>query len=216
MDQINLKELERKAFRATFQDGLWDVYLGLIVIFMAFFLSHPDEGYGAWNILLLMGGYGLAYLIFWAGKKYITLPRMGQVIFGPIRKQKKTTLAIILGGGVAVQAGIVLLSVAGWLNPEFGTKINGFLQTSNLERLTVAAIGGLFVGPAMILIAFFNDFARGYYIAILMSLATFLMIWLNQPIYPVILGGLIVVPGLVLFLRFLQKYPLHREETGHE
>jgi len=38
----------------------WDVYLGLIVIFIAFFLSRPGEGYGAWNILLLMTSYGLA------------------------------------------------------------------------------------------------------------------------------------------------------------
>ena len=25
--QLNLKELERKAFRSTYQDGLWDLYL---------------------------------------------------------------------------------------------------------------------------------------------------------------------------------------------
>jgi hypothetical protein len=27
---INLKELERKAWRSVFQDGLWDIYLGLL------------------------------------------------------------------------------------------------------------------------------------------------------------------------------------------
>ncbi len=26
---INLKEIERKAYRSTFQDGLWDIFLGL-------------------------------------------------------------------------------------------------------------------------------------------------------------------------------------------
>jgi uncharacterized membrane protein YjjP (DUF1212 family) len=49
-----------------------------------------------------------------------------------------------------------------------------------------------------------------------MALAVFLMIYLNQPIYPIIIGILIVVPGVVLFIRFLQKYPLHREGTKHE
>jgi len=66
-----------------------------------------------------------------------------------------------LGIVVAVQAGIVLLSVAGWLNPEFWGKSNAFLQTGNLQHLAVAAVGTLFVGPAVILIAYFNDFLRG-------------------------------------------------------
>ena len=29
---INLKEIERKAFRTTYQDGLWDMYFGLVVV----------------------------------------------------------------------------------------------------------------------------------------------------------------------------------------
>jgi hypothetical protein len=31
---ISLKELERKAFRSTFQDGLWDMYLGFLLLMM--------------------------------------------------------------------------------------------------------------------------------------------------------------------------------------
>lgn len=135
---------------------------------MAFFLFQPDDGYSAWNILLQMASFGLAYLIFWASKKFATLPRMGQGTFGPARNQKKTTLAIILG--------IVLLNVAGWLNPELGAKIKSFLQRNSQERLAVAAVAGaLLVGPAMILIASSNDFSCGYYMSILMSLAIFLM-----------------------------------------
>jgi len=82
--------------------------------------------------------------------------------------------------------------------------------------LAVATLGSLFVGPSFILIAYFLDFPRGYFIAVMMALAVFLMIYLNQPIYPIIIGILIVVPGVVLFLRFLQRYPLHKEETKHD
>ena len=213
MNQLNLKEMERKAFRSTFQDGLWDIYLGLIVIGMAIFIFRPQAGYSGWNLLLMVAVFGLAYGLFWLGKKFVTTPRLGQVTFGPLRKQKKTTLAIILGVVVVVQAGVVALSAMGWLNPEVGAKINAFLNVRDLERLTVAAIGALFIGPSMILVAYFNDFSRGYYIAILMSVAVFLMIWLNQPFYPVILGGLIILPGVILFVRFLQKYPLHRKDA---
>ena len=215
-DAIDLKQIERKAFRSTYQDGLWDIYWGLIVVCMAFFIARPEEGYSAWNIFMMLGSFLVSYSLFWVGKKFITLPRMGQVAFGPARKMKKNTLAFILCVLILFQVAVVLVSVVGWLNQIWMMKVEIFLHLGGTERLMVAAIGALFIGPSLILIAYFNDFFRGYYIAILMTLAVFLMILLNQPVYPVILGLAILLPGLVLFFRFLQKYPLHKEENENE
>jgi len=212
---LDLKALERKAFRSTYQDGLWDINLGLIVIGMAIFVFRPEEGYSALNLLGLMVACLVANLIFWAGKKFITMPRMGQVHFGEIRKQKSRTLAIIMAVFILVQGGIVLLTALSWKYPELGAKIISVLNAGNMERLMVATIGSLFVGPSFILIAYFKDFLRGYYIAILMALAVFLMILFNQPIYPLILGGLILAPGLVLFVQFLRQYPLPSQGVHH-
>jgi len=213
--ELDLKALERKAFRSTYQDGLWDINLGLIVIGMAIFVFRPEEGYSALNILGLMAACLVANLIFWAGKKFITVPRLGQVRFGEIRKQKARTLAIIMAVFVLVQGGIVLLTALSWRNPELGAKILSVLNAGDMERLAVATVGSLFVGPSFILIAYFNDFLRGYYIAILMALAVFLMILFNQPIYPLVIGGLIVAPGLVLLVQFLRQHPLPSQEVHH-
>jgi hypothetical protein len=213
---LDLKEIERRAFRSTYQDGLWDMLWGAIVMAMAISVHRPEDGYTLANIVVAMVVPPVAYGLFWVGKKFITLPRMGQVRFGPARKQKGRTLAIILGLVVLVQAGIVGLTALGWLDPQVGARINGFLADHSLERLAVAALGSLFVGPPMILIAYFIDFPRGYYIAVMMSLAVFLMILLNQPIYALVIGGLIVLPGLVLFVRFLKRYPLPQESVPHE
>jgi hypothetical protein len=212
---FDLKAIERKAFRSTYQDGLWDINLGLIVIGMAMFVFRPEEGYSALNFLWLMVTCLVANLIFWAGKKFITVPRMGQVRFGEIRKQKARTLAIIMAVFILVQGGIVLLTALSWKNPDLAAKINSVLNAGNMERLAVATVGSLFVGPSFILVAYFNDFLRGYYIAILMALAVFMMILFNQPIYPLVLGGLIVVPGLVLFVNFLRQHPLPPREARH-
>jgi len=212
---FDLKALERKAFRSTHQDGLWDILYGLIVIGMALFVFRPEEGYGASNFIWLIITCVAANLIFWAGKKFITVPRMGQVRFGEIRKQKGRTLAIILGVFILLQGGIVLLTALGGRNPELGARLGAFLQAHNAERLAVAAVGSLFVGPSFLLIAYFSDFPRGYYIAILMALAVFLMILYNQPIYPLIIGGLILVPGLVLLVQFLRQHPLPSQEAHH-
>jgi hypothetical protein len=216
MNQINLKELERKAFRSTYQDGLWDIYFGLIVICMSIFLFRPVTGYSPLNIFLMMASMGAAYALFWAGKRFITLPRMGQVKFGEKRARRKKTMMLILGAVVLIQVAFLGIQFIGWRNPEFGATLNTFLQEKNAMDLVVATIGSLFVGPSMILIAYFIDFPRGYFIAVMMALAVFLAIYLNQPIYPIFIGILIAVPGVVLFLRFLKKYPLHREKANHD
>jgi hypothetical protein len=216
VNQINLKELERKAFRSTFQDGLWDMYFGLIVICMSFFLCRPATGYSPLNIILMLVSMIVAYVLFWAGKRFITLPRMGQVKFGEKRARRKKTLMLVLGVVVFIQAAFLVIQFIGWRNPEFGDMLNKFLQEKNAMDVAVATIGSLFVGPSIILIAYFIDFLRGYYIAVMMAIAVFLAIYLNQPIYPIIIGSLIVVPGVVLFLRFLHKYPLDKEKACHE
>lgn len=213
--QLNLKEIERKAFRSTYQDGLWDIYYGVIIVCMSIFIYRPADGYSAMNIILVLLLFSVAYSLFRAGKKYITLPRMGQVDFGAVRKQKARTLAVILGVFILFQVGIVGLTTLGWANPEVSTKLNHYINRpgSNLSGLlVVATIGSLIVGTSMIVIAYFRDFPRGYYIAVLMALAVFLMIYLNRPVYPIIIGGLIILPGLVLLVLFLKKHPLHTEE----
>lgn len=71
---------------------------GLIVVCMSIFIYRPATEYSPLNIFLATLLIFFSSSLFWAGKKYITLPRMGQVRFGSARKQKKKTLAIILGG----------------------------------------------------------------------------------------------------------------------
>ena len=202
---LDLKQIERQAFRSTYQDGLWDMYMGVIVAAMAIFMYRPESGYSPTNIIMAILAFALAYALFWAGKKYITLPRMGQVRFGPMRRQKNKTLAIILGVIVLFQAFVVGFTTLGWLNPGVGQKLLG---NYNSGLLAVAALGSLFVGPPMLFIAYMTDFPRGYYIAILFALAIFSMIYTNQPIYPAVIGGLILLLGLVLFIRFMKKYPI--------
>jgi hypothetical protein len=213
---LDLKEIERKAFRSTYQDGLWDIYMGLVVVSMSIFIYRPANGYSAMNIIICLFLFAVASGIFQVGKKYITLPRMGQVHFGEIRKQKNRTLAIILSVFVLIQVGLVSLTALGWANPGMGTRLFEILRIRGSSLLAVATIGSLIVGTSMIVKAYFSDFPRGYYIALMMALAVFLMIFLNQPVYPIVIGGLIIIPGLVYFLRFLKTYPLHRESASHE
>ncbi len=209
---MDLKQIERKAFRSTYQDGVWDIYFGLIVAGLAMYIHRPESGYSAANLAWFLVTFTVAQIFFWAAKKYVTQPRMGQVRFGPARQRRSKALAIILGVVVLIQAFVVGLTTLGWLNPGFGAKLFGDVSP---EHLAVSTLASLFVGPPMLFIAYMNDFPRGYYIAILIALAVFLMIYFNQPVYALIIAGLILIPGVALFIRFMRQYSIpRRDETN--
>jgi hypothetical protein len=206
--QINLKEIERKAFRSTYQDGLLDIVISSVVGSMALmeFIVVRDDF--PWLYLVLaMLGVCAGQLVFWVGKRFITLPRMGQVQFGENRRKRSKTLAFILAVVVLIQVGIVLMTAGVWAIPGLEEKLQALLPGRSANDLLVAAVGALFVGPSMVAIAYFIDFPRGYYIALVMSLGVFLMIWFGQPLIQVGAALLILIPGMFLFVRFLRQYP---------
>jgi hypothetical protein len=114
---FNLKEIEKKAYRSTFQDGIWDIFLGSLLLILAVgaLLTNIGVPEGR-NMIILVVLQVLVLLAFIAGKKFITVPRMGFVKFGPKRKIKIKKSRIILlvsvltGFVVFVAAALVLRS----------------------------------------------------------------------------------------------------------
>jgi hypothetical protein len=211
--QPDLKEIERKAFRATYQDGLLDICISFVVGSMALMMFMDDREDYAWLYLLLAFlGVGIGQFIFWAGKKYITLPRMGQVKFGEMRRKRGKTLTLILAAVVVVQVAIVLLTAGALAIPAWGATLQELFPGKNSMDLLVAALSAVFVGPSMMAVAYFTDFPRGYYIALVMTLGVFLMVWYWQPLIQIGAAVLILIPGLILFVRFLRQYPPVQEE----
>ena len=92
---INLKEIERKAFRSTFQDGLWDILLGLV------FFIPAVNGLLVNNDYILIPLYIASILLFVTAKKQITIPRIGLVKFSEKRKKKGYVITMILAASVA-------------------------------------------------------------------------------------------------------------------
>jgi hypothetical protein len=216
-DLLDLKRIENKAFRATHQDGLWDIYIGGVVLCMSVLAySTASEAFPLLRFGLYLAGMGVFYLFYWGGKKYLTTPRLGQVKFGRRRQRRKLTMMIVLGGIVLLQVILLVGTNYLWKNPQWATSLGFSHSDPDRERLLVAIVGALFIGPSMVFIAYFNDFLRGYYIAFIMSLAVFSLIWFGRPIYLIIAGLLIILPGLVLFIRFLLAHPLPPAEISHD
>lgn len=212
---LDLKEIEKRAFRSTYEDGLWDIYYGLMVILMAAILTRPDEGYGWLNLIFLAAGYTAAFLLFRAGKKYITIPRLGKVTFGEIRKKKNHTMRVILGLFLFLQVFLLAGTILALVNPAAGNWLDRQLAGKN-ELLLVSLVASMILCVGMSIVAYFSDFTRGYYIAIMMAVAVFLMLFLERPLFPLLAGLLIIIPGLVLLWRFLNKYPLPKKGVEDE
>jgi len=105
MTLINLTDIEKKAYRSTFQDGIWDIFLGLTLLILAVGALLSNRGMPEGRQMTVLVGLQVAAAVFFiAGKKRITVPRMGFVKFGPQRKRKITKSHVVLLGSVVVGA----------------------------------------------------------------------------------------------------------------
>ena len=206
---INLKELERKAFRSTFQDGLWDMYLGFLLLTMGMGPVLPALNTSImWALVILLMLSVLAWLAFWAGKKFITTPRMGLVKFGPQRKAKlKKTRAVLF---LSVLLGVITLVLRAMWNIEWAAiPIPAYVWA--VQAIVVFGLG-----------AYFLDVSRFYAYGMLYAIPLPVgLVLLQNTGLPGLMflpfgvsGGVMVIIGVVLFIRFLRDYPLPAVEAG--
>ena len=211
-EDLDLKVLEKKAYRSTFDDGIWDLFIGLIVLSISLgqlfglVINLPEF----WSIIIpsLICNI-LAFLIFYLGKKYITIPRIGYVKFGPKRKSKQLKLKIFLLLMLIVNVILFVLPLTGIIN---------FVEIAPLF-LSLLLGFGVFTFPFCV-IAYFLDYTRLYYYAFSVGIGYFLSEFLT-PIVGYLLdiiiifgitGLIIVLIGLYYFIHFLKKYPLSKQE----
>ena len=155
---LDLKAIERKAFRSIHQDGLQDIYIGLVLIACYFMLNIPDnEDLPLSNLVPAVVAMAIALVVYQLGKKYVTAPRMGQVKFGPERKKRKLTLAWIMGIYVLITLGMVLFSLYVWKTGSLGWS-ERHSHNPSVERILVATIAAMLVGTSTIVISYYKEF----------------------------------------------------------
>jgi len=217
-EKINLKELERKAFRSTFQDGLWDIFLGFLLLNMGgSTLLGGSEMSPLWSMIVLTVFAGVVLLLFWAGKKFITTPRIGSVKFGAQRKSKLKSVRLVLFMSVLVGA---LMSIWG-----VGSRVAGVPYLIAQVPLP-AYVWAVQCVVVFSLAAYFMDVTRFYFYGVLYALPFPLGILLaentdlagasSMAITFGASGAVMVLVGAVLFARFLRRYPLPKDSPPVE
>jgi len=205
---IDLRVLERKSFAVRFQDGLLDVWMGFILlagVLPEVLSGGAVQGWGtivAYTALSVVG-----YAAFWAARKYISEPRIGRMKPGPAAKRRlgRTTLVMV----ASLIFSVVLVALT-WAWPALsGGSSSMFSSAAQVASLVAAWMLALFSVASYVL-----GFSRGYVIGILYALGLGLSLLVDSPVPTIVAGGLLVLLGLVIFLRFLRQNPIPGEEAA--
>jgi hypothetical protein len=193
---IDLKALEKKAWRSVFQDGLWDIYLGIILLSFAvsaWLDKQPiddDLRMGTYIGVMVFG-----MIVLYAGKRFITIPRMGKVKFGAERQKRRNVVRLALF--LSVLLGLALW----WLGSSLLS--NGQWVFPLIWMLNMFIVFGLG--------AYFLEYERLYLIGLLYALVIPVDIIVkattkvDMDVYIFLTAGLIIlVVGITYLIRFMR------------
>ena len=208
--QISLKGAEQRAFRITYNDGLWDIFLGcyFLMFVIAPYLSTSLGDF--WSSAVFLPFWALVYLAIWLIRKYAVTPRIGTVKFGHVRKAKLAKFTIVM---LVVNVLALILGFVAALN--FGS----------VPGQMFSIIFGMILLMGFSLAAYFLDFNRLYIYGLLVSLSPLVGEWLWSRGYaahhgfPITFGasaGIMILVGLTIFVRLLRDNPVPTEGIPSE
>lgn len=203
--QISLKEAERKAYKSTFDDGLWDILLGWYFLSFVFAIYLSPALGDFWSSAATIPIWVLAFLVIWLVRKYIVKPRIGIVKFGQLRKARlmKFTLVMLVANTIALILGIIAALSFGIVPGQVYSILFGMM---------------LLIGFSIA--AYFLDINRFYIYGLLLGLTPLVGEWLwshgyashhGLPICFGITAGIMILTGLVIFIRLLHNNPIPTE-----
>jgi hypothetical protein len=204
--EINLKELEKKAWTSTFEDGITDIGIGLILVVTTICQIFNESSPYLYPLFIVPA------LFIIVAKKYITAPRMGLVKFSKKRTRKTNRFMLIM---TTLLVFLVTLTL---------TAGNRFLPELPITQV-INNNGAIIVGAIVFIIpcsiAYFLNWDRMYFYAVLYALS----FALNEitiadtgviasGAYAWLISGIImIVIGVVYLVRFLCRYTLPEKEA---
>jgi hypothetical protein len=214
VEDINLKGIEKKAYRSQFEDGLMDMLFAFVFISIAIgqlatlIIESETLAFLIFYFICYFIGFSFVYFL---KKKYV-IPRTGKVKYGKKRKRRKRWLIIIILFFVIITSLVFLIDLSD----------NIYLGNMLFEGFAVLLfIATFFVLFPLVIIAYFIDFPRMYIIALMgflgiLLIEVFHLFNMSPYNFVIIFGsiGLIVLTwSLIIFLRFLKKYPISNQNS---
>lgn len=193
--ETNPDKIKRKVYMSFFQDGLWDIFLGIFLL---------GWGFTVWFDLPLLPT-AVFVVFFWLVlglKKIITYPRVGHAT---PTGQRNRTLKIAIAGVVVLVVLIVLIP----------TVNSGAVQ---VLRNYFEFLFGSMITIAVVLVGFWWNIYRWYLYAGMVFLFFVFNQWSELSFFLsfIMPGGIITLFGVAVLSRFLRKYPVISDEYVDE
>ena len=211
----SLSEVQKRTVRLlSYEDGLWDLLLGMIFVLLAVYPITRARLGPAWNLALFAGLVLLMTGIHAVVRRRISVPRLGYVK-ARYTPAHKLILAITIAL-VVLTAGLVVLTLVrpGWLAGPSAVDPPGWVQAYRVEILVLLALVGLFSAMGS-----FFGVPRLFLYGWLLGGANLVSVILyrgtpegfNLPL--AIAAGVILFFGASLLVRMLRKYPARGAEA---
>jgi len=203
--QMDLKQLERRVWTSFYSDGLGDIFLGCVILMFALAPLLTDIGLGDfWSAFVFLPFWALVYVLVVSVRKHFVIPRIGLVRFGQMRKIRLAKFNIVMFSILSVSLILGILSLRASMTQAW---------VHNIRFMAVMLVGFGLAG-------YFLGFVRLYLYGILVALSIPIGEWLYTHAavphhgYPVTFGitsAILIIAGIVLFLRLLKNNPRPQE-----
>lgn len=209
----DLRQIQRRTHQLmSFEDGLWDLLLGSIFMFLAIYPVTRELLGPVWNLVLFLSVLALLVVGQLVVRHFVSAPRIGYA--QPRRSPKLRLLVIFTILMVLITFGLVLWTL---LSP--GPEISASVPAEDssgrsymVELIVVLVMGGLFST-----MGYLFGVTRLYFYGWMIGLANLASVYMVHNagwtvLIPLaIAAGIILLIGFVLLVRFLRKYPLRVE-----
>lgn len=190
-----LKEIEKRAWLRTFEHGLWDMAIGSLFLMFGLSIVVSFPALSAVWVATFMPGFREI------GRRLV-VPRIGHVQFAKRRSRAKGRLTGVLTATAVM--GMVTFLFMMWVSKDATPPWAQWVGDHFVIFI------GLIWGGALIVTGWLVDFPRlyGYGVLMIGSLVlTDLLDGYHLGASLSMVGGLILLIGIVLLIRFLRRYP---------
>jgi MFS family permease len=203
---ISLEEAERKVFRTTMNDGLWDIFIGCFFLLFAIAPLLSSRLGDFWSSAIFIPFLSVVFLVLWLVRRHIVTPRIGEVKFGLKRQKRLRRFSIIM----------LFFNVVAFV---LGAAVAVTFEVSPV--LMPPILFGLIILTLFSTAAYYLEFKRLHLYGFLGGLSPLIgeYLWVNHGAshhgFPIMFGvtsGIMILIGLTIFIRLLRNNPVVRAE----
>ena len=214
-ETTDFRQIQRRIAQLTsFEDGFWDLLLGIIILLLSIYPVTRELLGPEWNLvvfLILLAMLVMGQLVL---RYFVSGSRIGHVV--PRRSAKRLLVLILTIGAVLITFGLLMLT---FLSPGAESTSSLPVETSAgrgymVELITLFIMGGLFS-----VMGYLYRVTRLYFYGWMLGLAYLASVYMVHNagwtfLIPLAIGaGIILLIGFVLLIRFLRKYPVRVEAS---